>query len=222
MLPPRFPAAGGALFAYDVLINLGDELNYVWAALEPRRRPIKWATVLFNLIYLAQRYMPLLDRVILDQYFMLGAPNARACVITYTLSAWCSILGILLSELILALRIWAVWARKPSIGIILVVLSLGCSVPATVFFAFFPDLVHIISPFERVLHSILASHAILHIRKVAARQYIQTGGDTTSGMMTTGEFSTEYTEMSFALNDFQSRTDAQGGQSQNQNRAEGA
>ncbi|KAG7091667.1 hypothetical protein E1B28_010687 [Marasmius oreades] len=313
MLVRNFNAAAGALFAYDVLINLDVELKYIWAAMNIRKRPINTATVIFNLMYLAQRYLPLLDRVILDQYFMLGASNTRACFITYTLSAWSSILGILLSELILAVRIWAVWARKPSIGIILIVLSLGCSVPATFFFARFvggiqypelniqtgpgsaqlrrcfysmknkdiyvcwivlmvydcasfilmsipgfrayrtggssnllkvvyrdgviyyafiflvslvnviiililtPDLVHIISPFERVLHSILASHAVLHIRKVASRDYVQ-AGDVSSGITTTGELTTEYSQMSFASNMF--RTDAD--EDQDQNVTEGA
>ncbi|KAK1220772.1 hypothetical protein PQX77_016449 [Marasmius sp. AFHP31] len=60
------------------------------------------------------------------------------------------------------------------------------------------DFVHIISPFERVLHSILTSHAILHIRKVATQTVIQEDGwDTGTG---TGELNSTYPSMSFVSN----------------------
>ncbi|KAJ8090827.1 hypothetical protein PM082_024740 [Marasmius tenuissimus] len=61
------------------------------------------------------------------------------------------------------------------------------------------DYVHIISPFERVLHSILASHAILHIRKAAAQNVIQGKSGWDSGIGT-GELNSTYPSMSFALN----------------------
>ncbi|KAG7091384.1 hypothetical protein E1B28_010422 [Marasmius oreades] len=221
---------------------------------------------------------------------LLGANNPRECAIGYSLSGWSSVMGILLSELILGLRIWGVWGRKPSIAAILVVISLGCSIPAVIFFERFlkgiqypelniagpdqlrrcltlmrnkevyvcwillmiydstsfilmaipgfqayrtggssnlvkvvyrdgviyyalifmvslinviiilllpADLVIIISPFERVLHSVLASRAILHIRKVALRDNIQTDV-TFGGMMTTIDFTSQDAEMSIA------------------------
>ncbi|KAJ8090828.1 hypothetical protein PM082_024741 [Marasmius tenuissimus] len=130
-------AAAGALWTYDVLINIDLELAHIWVSLNSRKRPFKLTKAIFNVLYLAQRYMPLLDSVFLDQYFIMGPKDTRGCVITYTLSAWSSILGIELSELLLAPRIWAVWARGTTIGIILVVISLGCVVPAMVFFGRF-------------------------------------------------------------------------------------
>ncbi|KAJ8074637.1 hypothetical protein PM082_022215 [Marasmius tenuissimus] len=59
--------------------------------------------------------------------------------------------------------------------------------------------VHIISPFERVLHSILASHAILHIRKAAVQSVIQDKSGWDSGIGT-GQLISTYPSMSFALN----------------------
>ncbi|KAG7091409.1 hypothetical protein E1B28_010446 [Marasmius oreades] len=286
--------AGGVLFVYDILINLDIEIECIWGTLDLRKR--KRGFVIFNLLYLAQRYLPLLDQVILDQYILLGATNSRKCEIGFTLSAWCSVVGVLLSELILVLRIWGVWAMKPSIAVILVALALGCSVPTVIFFERFlkglqypeldmpglvqlrrclilvrnkdvyvcwillmiidgagfilmaipgvkayrsggnsnliravyrdgviyyalifmvslvnviiilllpPELVIIISPFERVLHSILASRVILHIRRVALQDNIQRD-DTFGGMMTTIEFISQDTEMSITSNVLQS------------------
>ncbi|KAK1220771.1 hypothetical protein PQX77_016448 [Marasmius sp. AFHP31] len=238
--------------------------------------------------------MPLLDSVFLDQYFMMGPKDTRGCVITYTLSAWSSLLGIDLSELLLALRIWAVWAQKPTIGIILVVISLACVVPSMIFFGRFVggvqypllniptpknedlrrcffimqnkdiylcwialmvydsvsfvlmgiagfkayrtggtsnlvkavyrdgimyyaliffvslvnvtiililphDYIHIISPFERVLHSILASHAILHIRRAATQNVNQEESVWDFGTGT-GELDSTYPSMSLVSN----------------------
>ncbi|KAG7091655.1 hypothetical protein E1B28_010676 [Marasmius oreades] len=60
--------AAGALIAYDILINLDVELKYIWTALNPRKWPLKSASVVLNLIYLAQRYQPLLEQVILNAY----------------------------------------------------------------------------------------------------------------------------------------------------------
>ncbi|KAK1226633.1 hypothetical protein PQX77_010392 [Marasmius sp. AFHP31] len=55
---------------------------------------------------------------------------------------------------------------------------------------------HIISPFERILHSILASHAILHIRKAASEDSIH-GGSTNEHLGFESERS-GYIEMMFA------------------------
>ncbi|KAF9256797.1 hypothetical protein L218DRAFT_949698 [Marasmius fiardii PR-910] len=109
-----FTVAAAALVSYDVLINLDVEVKYIWATFHPRNRPVKLGSMIFNSMYLVQRYLPLFDRVLLDQY-------------------WTAVVGILLSELILALRIWAVWGRRTSIGVILLIMLIGGSIVAMVF-----------------------------------------------------------------------------------------
>ncbi|KAJ8074636.1 hypothetical protein PM082_022214 [Marasmius tenuissimus] len=64
----RSEAAAGALWTYDVLINIDLELAHIWVSLDSRKRPFKVTKAIFNVLYLAQRYMPLLDSVFLDQY----------------------------------------------------------------------------------------------------------------------------------------------------------
>ncbi|KAG7091687.1 hypothetical protein E1B28_010706 [Marasmius oreades] len=289
-----FFAAGEALFIYDVLLNFDVELEYIWAVLSPRKRPVKVKTVLFSLMYLVQRYLPLLDQIILNQYFISGASTKRACTITYATSAWGSIAGISISEVILVLRIWAVWAWKPLIGVMIVVSSVAGGIPALFFLSKFvrgvqypvidipgvseqlqrcfymatnkeivvpwillmladmagfilmaipgisayrsggsssfvkvvyrdgviyyaltfmvslinvivililsPDLVLLLTGLERVLHSILASHVILHIRKMASQDNIH--GQTSTGIiLTTIEFTSFIgTENGYATN----------------------
>ncbi|KAJ8077588.1 hypothetical protein PM082_002020 [Marasmius tenuissimus] len=233
--------------------------------MNPRKSPPRVTG--FNLLYLSQRYLPLLDRVILDLYFMLGPANASQCASTYHLSTFIALAGVAISESLLSLRIWAVWHRSRMITAILFVMIAGLVVPALFFLirflkgVQFPDptpipgiagfgecfyfisnkeivvcwallmvydaisfalmavpgfkafrlggqshlvkvvyrdgvmyygliflvsLINviiivtlplsyatIISPFERILHSVLASRAILHIRKAASEETIQ-------------------------------------------------
>ncbi|KAF9258629.1 hypothetical protein L218DRAFT_1004776 [Marasmius fiardii PR-910] len=255
----------GGLFTFDVLINLDVEMEYIWiplwtficAAVDPKKRPtLKLGSLLFDLMYLAQRYMPFIDRVILDSYRAISFGVLNRDYANLRMGVGGSILGIYLSELLLVLRIWAVWERTSNVGMILLVFALVCSVAAAIFFERFlegiqcyelqiappaqnmgrcfcvignkdiyvcwvflmvynfmaipafrvfrrggnshllkvvcrdgvlyyalifivslinvimililpSDFILLLSPFERILHSILASHAILHIRKVA-------------------------------------------------------
>ncbi|KAG7091625.1 hypothetical protein E1B28_010644 [Marasmius oreades] len=289
-------AAGEALFIYDVLLNLDVEIEYIWAVLSPRKRPVKITAVLFSLMYLVQRYLPLFDQIILNQYFILGASTKRACMITYAMCGWVSLAGISLSEIILVIRIWAVWGWKPLIGVILVVISVAGGIPGIFFLSRFlngiqypeldipgvseqlqrcfymttnkeivvtwillmvydmvgfilmaipgisayrssgssnlvkvvyrdgviyyalifmislinvivililsPDLRLLLSGFERVLHSILASRVILHIRKMASQDNIHGQTPTSTGiMLTTIEFTSfTGTENGFTAN----------------------
>ena len=62
------PAAASTLFVYDVLLHLDVEIKYIWAYLDPRKFPIKRAQFLFSLLYLAQRYSPMLDMIGFELY----------------------------------------------------------------------------------------------------------------------------------------------------------
>ncbi|KAG7086935.1 hypothetical protein E1B28_002851 [Marasmius oreades] len=254
---------------------------------------------MFNLLYLVQRYLPLWDRVILDTYYMLGPSNAKSCEVTLKMSAWITIIGIHISQCLLALRIWAVWLNSPSVLVMLIALALSCSIPAVFFFVRFVRGIHcpelyipgtvplqgcfcstenkdlylswsmlmvnntaafiitsipgikayrtggrsnlvkviyqdgviyyasmflaslinivvilqlpstfviMVSPLERVLHSIITSHLILHLRKVAPRGYVQ-NWDTMNGLTTEELTIQEHTEMSFVSNALRTGTE---------------
>ncbi|KAF9259699.1 hypothetical protein L218DRAFT_1003553 [Marasmius fiardii PR-910] len=135
MLVRYFAVAGGTLFMYDVLTNFDLELEYIWTPFYRRERPK--ASMLIKLLYLAQRYLPFVDQVVLDQYILQGARDSHACAIAYSLIIWISFVGIMLSEIILGFRVWAVWERKSLIAVILVTIFLGCFIPAMVLLEIF-------------------------------------------------------------------------------------
>ncbi|KAF9260180.1 hypothetical protein L218DRAFT_962804 [Marasmius fiardii PR-910] len=236
------------LLVYEVIINLPVEIEHIWMR--------KWS--LLTVLYTLQRYLPFFDTAGLVLYHQFGANlSTRYCTLNYNIGGWSFIIGIVLSEIVLTLRVWAVWKRSIAVAIGLVVFFLACWVPCYVLFAEFlsatkfailplpdfrgcfiaggshilylcwvlmmvydtgtlvmilipgvaayrrggrselvktvyqdgviyyvflflistinviviltlpPDLVHLLSSFERVLHSILTSRAVLHIRQVA-------------------------------------------------------
>ncbi|KAG7089134.1 hypothetical protein E1B28_010842 [Marasmius oreades] len=236
------------LLVYDILLNLSLEIEHIW------RRQWSYLTVL----YILQRYTPLFDTaaVTLQHHFALNL-SPQYCDLNHKIASWSYVVGIVLSETILALRVWAVWKRSIPVGIGLSVWFLGCWIPCFVFLGKFlgamefaiapftkfrgcfisggsnilyvcwvllmiydagtlvmilipgvgafrrggrselvrtvyrdgviyyaliflmstlnviivltlpPDLVYLLSTFERVLHSLLTSRAVLHIRQIA-------------------------------------------------------
>ncbi|KAF9255137.1 hypothetical protein L218DRAFT_884795 [Marasmius fiardii PR-910] len=105
------------LLVYDVLLNLGLEIKFIWAR--------NWS--LLTVLYIIQRYLPFFDTlgVTLHHHF---APNLspRRCTLDYTIAGWSYAVGIALSEVILTLRVWAVWKKNIPVGIGLVVFFLAC------------------------------------------------------------------------------------------------
>ncbi|KAJ8085543.1 hypothetical protein PM082_004361 [Marasmius tenuissimus] len=237
------------ILVYDVVLNLALEVKHVWGK--------NWTFV--TVVYLIQRYLPFVDTVGMTLYHEFQEDlTPRYCFFSYTISGWSYIIGIVLSEVLLAVRLWAVWERRISAAIIIFVFCLGCLVPCFVSFNSFKyttefsvpplpqlrgcfisggndvlylcwiflmvydtgtmimmvipgisafrmggkselvktiyrdgiiyyiliflvsvvnvvvvctlprDLVNLLAAFERVLHSVLTSHAILHIRRVAS------------------------------------------------------
>ncbi|KAJ8085514.1 hypothetical protein PM082_004332 [Marasmius tenuissimus] len=243
--------ASSTILAYDMVLNLNLEVKHIWRK--------KWSLV--KVLYLLQRYLPFVDSVGLFLYHQFKeALSPQDCFSSFHFGGWCHIVGIMLSEVLLAIRLWAVWERKISATIIILVFFLGCWIPSFVFFSSFidatkfaasplpqfrgcfvsggndmvylcwvllmvyntgalimivipgfsayriggksklvkavyrdgviyyiliflvslinivviltlpRDLVNILSPFERVLHSVLTSRAVLHIRRVASTE----------------------------------------------------
>ncbi|ESK97700.1 hypothetical protein Moror_17407 [Moniliophthora roreri MCA 2997] len=95
-------AAVAALVAYDYIITLPDEIELVWSA--------RWN--LTKVLYLLQRYMPFVDTValVLHNDFTPGL-GYQQCRNTYDISGWMFVIGIALSEVLLTLRLWAVWHK---------------------------------------------------------------------------------------------------------------
>ncbi|TFK62609.1 hypothetical protein BDN72DRAFT_383656 [Pluteus cervinus] len=103
--------ASSTLYLYDLLLTLDLEVNLLW--------PSKWT--LFKVVYLLQRYLPLVDTMILVMMWEFGHFNSETCESLYRASGWPFVVGMILSEAILIRRTLAVWGdnRKLQIAIYL-------------------------------------------------------------------------------------------------------
>jgi len=104
--------ASVALICYDWLLTFDDELGFIW-----QRNKITYARVLF----------------ILARYPALGCAIVGLLPLTTKLNnvtTCLTVITILSSELILAMRTWAIWERSRPILVFLVLLTFACATPA--------------------------------------------------------------------------------------------
>ncbi|KAG7089115.1 hypothetical protein E1B28_010824 [Marasmius oreades] len=112
------------LLVYDVIINLPVEIEHI--------RIRKWS--LFTVVYILQRYLPFFDSVGLVLHHHFGANlSTRYCNLNYEIAGWSFAIGVTLSQIILILRVWAVWHRSLPVAIGLAFFFLACWVPSYVF-----------------------------------------------------------------------------------------
>ncbi|KLO07756.1 hypothetical protein SCHPADRAFT_634829 [Schizopora paradoxa] len=101
------------LLFYDTLINIEDEVNCIWRQ--------KWS--LTKYVYIASKYLAFVDSgLTLDILFRRGQ-SPEECFHKYTAITYVLIIGMVLAEIILLLRTWAIWALSRWILIYLVVID---------------------------------------------------------------------------------------------------
>ncbi|KAI0320411.1 hypothetical protein OF83DRAFT_595155 [Amylostereum chailletii] len=113
---------GAALFTYDSLILLDDEIELVWRA--------RWTVP--KALYILSRYTPFIDLSI-NLYHTLASPqpDSASCHRSFLVVGWLMAIGMALSEVVMILRVYAMWERSSRIlwslsvlWVVLVVLSL--------------------------------------------------------------------------------------------------
>jgi len=125
-----FDAAASTMFVYDYFLTLGMEIDLVWTG--------RWTFM--KVLYIAQRYMPFIDSVLLVLYREhLQNPTSRQCRSLIMASDWLMVIGIGFSEIILTTRVWAVWNRSPKVAVLLSALFLLSWIPQFVFFELFHE-----------------------------------------------------------------------------------
>jgi len=108
-----FDVVGATIFLYDYLLTLGMEVNLVWSS--------KWTFM--KVLYFAQRYLPFVDSVALCFLNQLSTTiDPTTCKMVDKARGVLMITGISLSELVLTLRVWAVWGRSSRMGLVLSIL----------------------------------------------------------------------------------------------------
>ncbi|KAG7089122.1 hypothetical protein E1B28_010830 [Marasmius oreades] len=115
-----------ALLVCEIIINLPVEIEHIWMK--------RWSYL--TVLYIIQRYLPFFDTAVMVLNLHFGENlSTRDCTLNYNISAWCFIVGIVLSEILLTLRVWAVWQRSLPVAIGLSVFFFACWVPCYVLFA---------------------------------------------------------------------------------------
>ncbi|KAJ4463351.1 hypothetical protein C8J55DRAFT_610418 [Lentinula edodes] len=111
------------LLVYDYFCTLYQEIELVW------RSPFSLASMMF----FVNRYLPFFDRIVSVNFNFNASISAEQCLFQAQAISWLMFIGIVISELILTLRTYAVWERKRSILITLIILTVVFLVPAIVF-----------------------------------------------------------------------------------------
>ncbi|KAF8152270.1 hypothetical protein B0H34DRAFT_111202 [Crassisporium funariophilum] len=101
------------LLVFDYVCTLKSEVSYVW----PCRRSI--GLILFYL----NRYLPFLDLVLLS-YLKFIPTELTTCGPITTVALWIVSIGMVVSQLIIILRTYAMWGRKRSIFFLLAALTI--------------------------------------------------------------------------------------------------
>ncbi|KDR84624.1 hypothetical protein GALMADRAFT_262781 [Galerina marginata CBS 339.88] len=116
--------AAAAFLVWDILLTFDNEVNLVWRA--------DWNFM--KVLFIFQRYLPLLDSVYLTLKYQLGTDLGEGeCLRLIKTSGWLAVVGFATSEVILTLRAWAVWNRNSVLTVVLLVLSCAIWIPLAVF-----------------------------------------------------------------------------------------
>ncbi|EIW77825.1 hypothetical protein CONPUDRAFT_157009 [Coniophora puteana RWD-64-598 SS2] len=110
--------ACSSVLVYDTLSCLDMEVRYIW-----QRR---WSVM--KVLYLWTRYSAFSSPVLGLVYFVFKPGHEltpRVCSSGVSAAFWLDGVGISISELVLAMRIWAFWGRKPFIAAIAAVVYAG-------------------------------------------------------------------------------------------------
>jgi len=106
------------VLVYDASLTFGNEINYIW--LQP------WS--FGSLLFMVNRYLPFVDTS-LGVYLEFAQTTPKQCERYYARITWMIAVGLMVSELILLLRTWALWERQRKILVFLGTLSSITFVP---------------------------------------------------------------------------------------------
>ncbi|THH07271.1 hypothetical protein EW145_g3493 [Phellinidium pouzarii] len=107
-----------ATFVYDWLLTFQDEIELIWRA--------EWT--LGKVVFLLTRYLAFVDPAVFVVYMFYPELDSNLCGSLYTTSIHLLVVGIVVAELIMAIRVYALWGKSPCILAILVVLTLAASI----------------------------------------------------------------------------------------------
>ncbi|EJD00317.1 uncharacterized protein FOMMEDRAFT_91350, partial [Fomitiporia mediterranea MF3/22] len=104
---------------YDFLLTFDSEKTLIW--------PSSWS--LTKILYILTRYAPFIDVTIILWQLLKSEMSPKDCDFVYKSTGWLLLSGILIAEIILMLRTWAVYEQRRAIAIGLVIWTIITWVP---------------------------------------------------------------------------------------------
>ncbi|KAF8148278.1 hypothetical protein B0H34DRAFT_737686 [Crassisporium funariophilum] len=105
-----FVVAACSMFLWDYLITLGMEVELVWSS--------KWTSI--KVLYIVQRYLPFIDMFYFTLQYQFGHNlSTTDCRRIASAVGYLYNVGFASSELLLALRAWAVWHHNRRLAVIM-------------------------------------------------------------------------------------------------------
>ncbi|KAF8148279.1 hypothetical protein B0H34DRAFT_269153 [Crassisporium funariophilum] len=102
--------AACSIFLWDYLITIGMEVELIWSS--------QWSII--KVIYIVQRYLPFIDTIWLTVHYQLGYDLSKTdCRRILSAVGYLYTFGFATSELLLALRAWAVWNHDKRLAVIM-------------------------------------------------------------------------------------------------------
>ncbi|KLO08529.1 hypothetical protein SCHPADRAFT_606289 [Schizopora paradoxa] len=107
---------------YDTLIYFGDEVEFIWLA--------RWSAG--KVLYIASRYLAFIDLSLLVVYVTDWHLTPMACMRVFRTSSWLEVAGVLIAEVLLIIRTFALYDRSKAILVYLIFLKIALTIPAIV------------------------------------------------------------------------------------------
>ncbi|CAL1700259.1 unnamed protein product [Somion occarium] len=109
--------AAATLLVWDYLLTVDSEVTLMW--------PSPWS--IMKVLFFWTRYLPVLDISLVLFHQLNPTISISTCQVTSKTASWFLLIGIIVSEMILVIRTWAIWGRSKAIGITLTVCAvLAC------------------------------------------------------------------------------------------------
>ncbi|EJC98747.1 uncharacterized protein FOMMEDRAFT_161580 [Fomitiporia mediterranea MF3/22] len=101
--------ASFAILGYDYLLTFEDERTLIW--------PSNWSAG--KVLFVLTRYLPFVDLSITASHHFRTGLTPEECSLAYKSAGWLINIGIIIAELILVLRTWAIWEKNRKVTITL-------------------------------------------------------------------------------------------------------
>ncbi|KLO12398.1 hypothetical protein SCHPADRAFT_941236 [Schizopora paradoxa] len=97
--------AGTVLLAYDVIINLSDEVDLIWSR--------RWSSG--KIIYILARYFGIVEVAVTLFYSFSANLTVESCRMPYDMAVWLMIIGIPICHCVLIIRTFAIWEQNNAV-----------------------------------------------------------------------------------------------------------